>query len=193
VEIVEIKIGPENFGNYRRLSYKWWYALAEFVDNSSQSYLDNRTVLDTALEEQQEPFKVTIATDKDFVRIHDNAMGMDLSALRRAMIVGVPPDKCDGRCRYGLGMKTSACWIGNRWRIITTMLGVGTEYSVDIDVGEIVKGNVKPPIEERPVDKGEHYTIVEIREHNRDSRAQSAPGWAHNRKDQAIPSQHIQT
>ena len=139
MEPVKIVFGHENFGNYRRLAYRWWYALAEFVDNSSQSYLDNRASLDEVLAEQHELFRVTIATDKDFVRISDNAMGMDLAGLRRAMVVGQPPENASGRCRYGLGMKTAACWIGNDWRIITTKLGDSNEYTVEISVDEILE------------------------------------------------------
>ena len=39
---IEIRFGHENFANYKRLSYKWWFALAEFVDNSTQSFFDNQ-------------------------------------------------------------------------------------------------------------------------------------------------------
>lgn len=165
MESVKIVFGHENFGNYRRLAYRWWYALAEFVDNSSQSYLDNRTSLDDVLAEQHEPFRVTITTDKDFVRISDNAMGMDLADLRRAMVVGKPPENSSGRCRYGLGMKTASCWIGNNCRIITTKLGDSNEYTVDVVVDEIVKGHVHPPMKTRTAEEGDHYTIIEIREH----------------------------
>lgn len=167
MDTVEIRFGHENFGNYKRLSYRWWYAFAEFVDNSSQSYLDNRAALDAAMEKQQEPFRVSITTGDDFVRISDNAMGMELAELQRAMVVGVPPQKADGRSRYGLGMKTAACWIGDHWKIVTTKLGSGTEYTIDVDVKEIVKGNVNPPIMSRSVDEDDHYTFIEITEHNR--------------------------
>ena len=164
---LQIVFGTENFANYRRLSYKWWYALAEFVDNSTQSYFDNQEALDSVLEKESDRFRVTIVTDKDFIRITDNAMGMDLASLTRALAVGVPPEDSSGRSRYGLGMKTGACWIGNKWRIITTMLGDPTEYTVDIDVDEIAKGNNFPPTSSRDVSPSDHYTIVEIREHNR--------------------------
>ena len=172
-EQLEIKIGHENFANYKRLAYKWWYALAEFVDNASQSYFDNRPELDSAFTDEQEVFRVVIVTGKDFIRINDNAMGMDLDALSRAMLVGVPPANSTGRCRYGLGMKTAACWIGDSWKIITTKLGDPTEYTVEVNVGEIVKGNMHPPTEERAVEESAHYTTIEIREHNRPMRGRT--------------------
>lgn len=40
---LEIDIRPATsvYGTYRRLSYKPWFAIAEFIDNSTQSYYDH--------------------------------------------------------------------------------------------------------------------------------------------------------
>lgn len=170
---LEIKFGHENFANYKRLAYKWWYALAEFVDNSTQSYSDNNSELDQAYRKEGERLTVTISTDRDFIRVSDNAMGMDMEDLKRAMVVGVPPANTSGRSRYGLGMKTAACWIGDEWKIVTTKLGDSVEYTVDIDVTDIVKGNVTPPIQSREVSKTEHYTWIDIRRHHRPLRGRT--------------------
>ena len=170
---LEIRFGHENFANYKRLAYKWWCALAEFVDNSTQSYSDNAGVLDAAYRGEAERFAVIISTDRDFIRVSDNAMGMNLDDLERAMVVGVPPKNTSGRARYGLGMKTAACWIGDEWKIVTTKLGDPAEYTVDIDVNEIVKGNVAPPIREREVSASVHYTLIEIKGHHRPLRGRT--------------------
>jgi len=147
--------------------------MAEFVDNSTQSYADNRDALDKTLQDEQERFRVIIATDRDFIRISDNAMGMDLADLQRAMRVGVPPDNSSGRCRYGLGMKTGACWIGNRWKIVTTKLGVPVELTLEIDVDDVARGEINPPVITREVPAAEHYTIIEITNHNRPLRGRT--------------------
>ena len=170
---LEIRFGHENFANYRRLAYKWWYALAEFVDNSTQSYLDNTAELDATYKRDGERFSVTISTDRDFIRVTDNAMGMNLEDLERAMVVGVPPRNTSGRSRYGLGMKTAACWIGDEWKIVTAKLGETAEYTVQINVNEIVKGNVTPPISQREVSETAHYTVIEIRSHHRPLRGRT--------------------
>ena len=170
---LEIKFGHENFANYKRLSYKWWFALAEFVDNSTQSYADNKEILNRAYKKERDRFSVVITTDQDFVRIRDNAMGMGLQDLERAMVVGVPPQNKTGRSRYGLGMKTAACWIGDNWKIVTTKLEDPVEYTVNVDVNEVVKGNVSPPMTERAIDPNEHYTIIEITGHHRPLRGRT--------------------
>ena len=170
---LEIRFGHENFANYKRLAYKWWFAMAEFVDNSTQSYFDNRELLDAEHKTEGERFSVVISTGQDFVRVSDNAMGMDVSDLERAMIVGVPPQNPNGRSRYGLGMKTAACWIGDRWKIVTTKVGNPIEYTVEIDVNEVVRGNVSPPMTERQVPPSKHYTVVEITGHHRPMRGRT--------------------
>jgi hypothetical protein len=164
---VKMEFGPENFANYRRLSYQWWYAIAEFVDNSTQSYFDNRERLDAAYALEAEKLTVTVTTDLDLIRVRDNAMGMSLDELRRALVVGRPPAKHDGRCRYGLGMKTAACWIGDRWRIATKRLGEPEEISVEVDVNKVAAGDVDLPMSRSPKDPNLHYTMIEISSHHR--------------------------
>ncbi len=164
---VTIEFGYQNFSNYRRLSYKWWYAMAEFVDNSTQSYMDNRAALDNALDKESEVFSVNITRDEDFLRISDNAMGMDQNDLARALKVGVPPQDISGRSRYGLGLKTAACWIGNKWVIRTSKLGSNERLTVEIDVDRVASGDLTMPINIENEDPGSHYTQLEISGHNR--------------------------
>ena len=170
---IEIKFGHENFANYKRLSYKWWFALAEFVDNSTQSFFDNEGALKAAYKAERERFSVVISTGQDFIRVSDNAMGMALDDLERAMVVGVPPEQSSGRSRYGLGMKTAACWMGDKWKIVTTKLGDAAEYTVEVDVNEVVQGNVSPPMRQRSVSPDKHYTWVEITAHHRPLRGRT--------------------
>ena len=166
---VEIKFGYENFSNYRRLSYKWWYAIAEFVDNSTQSYFDNQEELNGILEKEDERFKVIIATDKDFIRITDNAMGMDRDDISRALVVGKPPENTsdESRSKYGLGLKTATCWIGNNWTLVTSKLGSNERLTIDIDVDDVSSGKVKREIRSEPEEENKHYTRLEIMKHNR--------------------------
>ena len=170
---LEIKFGHQNFANYKRLAYKWWFALAEFVDNATQSYADHSAELDPVYAHEHERFTVIIATGQDFVRIRDNAMGMALEDLERAMVVGVPPADVSGRSRYGLGMKTAACWIGDKWRIVTTKLGDPREFTIEVDVNEIVRGNVALLPGTRDVDASEHYTFIEVSAHHRPLRGRT--------------------
>lgn len=166
---MELRIGPDVISSYRRLAYTPWHAIAEFVDNSTQSYFDNRAALDAALKSTNELLRVSIAYDRGgFLRISDNAMGMSYDELQRALHVGLPPQNTSGRSKYGMGLKTAACWIGNTWTIRTKKLGEPTEHSVTINVDQIASGQKELPYvpsADRP--GGDHYTIVEITDHNK--------------------------
>ncbi|MBM2716157.1 ATP-binding protein [Mesorhizobium caraganae] len=168
-----IEIGLNAIASYRRMNYEIWYALAEFVDNSTQSYANNKDALDAAYEREGEKLEVRITYERQgndpVLRIVDNAMGMDYAELEHALKIANPPAINTGRCRYGMGMKTSSCWIGNRWSIATKKLGDTREYTVEVDVKRIEGGD--PTLDTKTIDglsPDEHYTRIEIREHNRE-------------------------
>src|ERR1700730_6202733 len=114
---LQLKIGPDAITSYKRLAYSPWHALAEFIDNSTQAYFDNQQALDQVLEAAGDILEVHIVYDKDkgFLRITDNSIGMSLEDLEHALHVAFPPKNTAGRCKYGMGLKTAACWMGNRW------------------------------------------------------------------------------
>lgn len=168
---MKLELGPDILRSYKRLPYTAWHALAEFVDNSTQSYFDHRDELDAAYASEGSGLEVSIILDREgtgLVRISDNAMGMSRAELTRALRVGLPPEDASGRSRYGLGMKMGACWYGNRWTVITKKLGETEEVRVTVDVEQVASGDAD--LEEsvtQGLNPGQHYTRIEIRELNR--------------------------
>jgi hypothetical protein len=168
---MKLELGLDVLRSYKRLPYSPWHALAEFVDNSTQSYFNNEDVLNYAYEQEGSPLEVSIVFDKEgegLIRISDNAMGMDHEELTKALRVGLPPDNAEGRSRYGLGMKMAACWYGNKWKIVTKKLGETTEYTVEIDVEKVANGDAD--LAESQVDGLDpttHYTRIDITDLNR--------------------------
>ena len=140
---MELLLGYEILESYKRLSYKEWYALAEFIDNSTQSYRNNQPALDAAFEKNNEGLNVSIsfnnAKGKDFISIKDNAYGMSLDELKRALVLGKKPANDRERSKYGLGLKTASFWFGDIWTISTTQLGIGERYSVTVDLNAILE------------------------------------------------------
>lgn len=51
---LNIEIGLNAIASYRRMAYEIWYALAEYVDNSTQSYANNKEALDSRYEQEGE-------------------------------------------------------------------------------------------------------------------------------------------
>ena len=109
---MKLQLGPEIISSYKRLAYQPWYALAEFVDNSTQAYFNNRERLDKVYTQTGTKLTVTIKLGKDkdgeYIRVSDNSIGMSENELKNAVIIGHPPANAGGRSRYGLGLKTGA-------------------------------------------------------------------------------------
>ena len=168
---MKFEIENNVIASYKRLSYEAWYAFAEFIDNSTQSYFDNKQLLDSLFSQTGDRLRISIDYDKNLDRIviTDNSFGMDKADLQRAFRVGQPPANPNGRSKYGLGMKTAACWFGDKWTVQSKKLGENKSFTVNIDVAEIANHQgevILTPIEE-VTDVSEHFTIITITDLNR--------------------------
>jgi hypothetical protein len=168
---IKLSLGFEIINSYKRLSYKQWYALAEYVDNSTQAYLYKAEILEPVLKAEGKPLTIDISYkkngDDEVIRIEDNSIGMSFEELRSAVIIGNPPPKIDGRSRYGLGMKTASFWIGNEWTVTTKKLNDTIEHTIFINTNDAVSkhGQIIHSTKEN-IDPLKHYTIVTISDLN---------------------------
>ncbi len=150
----------------RHLNYKVWYALAEYLDNSIQSFQSNIDVL-RKIEGEKFKLKINIEfnhPDK-IIRITDNAAGIEYSDFPRAFRpADIPPDNT-GLSEFGMGMKSASFWFSPNWSVRTTSIGDPTEREVVFDLKKIEEENieiVKPT--EKTTDKDLHYTVIELRQ-----------------------------
>lgn len=160
----ELSVGPKAIDAYSRLSYTMWFALAEFVDNSTQSRLNYGNLIDDVLRGEGQPLTVSIVHDRTAktLTIEDNSIGMTRKDLIDALRIANPTADSRGRSKYGMGMKTAACWIGANWSVTTCEWGSGEEWTATIDVDAVANRGAKVPLTMRPVDKDAHYTIITI-------------------------------
>jgi len=182
---VQLQTNNRIWLTYKHFPYKAWNAIGELVDNSTQSYFDNRKAIDKVLKKEDRRFAVRIDFARDqMLSVVDNAMGMDLEDLERAVQLAAPPPDTSGRGEFGMGMKTSCCWLGDRWKIITKKLGAQTEYTVDVDVEAIAESaDAHLEVQEKKVSNADqHYTRIEVSDlHRRLHGARSAgrgPTWS---------------
>ena len=164
IDEAELTVGPKAIDAYSRLSYTMWFALAEFVDNSTQSRLNYCSLVNQILEKEGRPLTVDIIHDRQNkeLRIEDNSIGMTKDALIAALRIANPTSDSKGRSKYGMGMKTAACWIGAKWSITTCKLGSGEEWTASVDVNAVANNSAKVPLSKRSVGKDEHYTRITI-------------------------------
>ena len=160
----ELSVGVRSIDAYSRLSYTMWFALAEFVDNSTQSRLNYGSLIDEALRDEGRPLTVSIVHDRlnKTLTIDDNSIGMSKDDIVAALRIAHPTPDSKGRSKYGMGMKTAACWIGAHWSIVTCELGSGEEWTATVDVDAIANHGAKVPLTMRPVSRDDHYTKVTI-------------------------------
>lgn len=158
---VSIRPGVSVLSVLRHLNYKPWFALAEFVDNSVQSFIQNRALLD-----QLGTNKVTVKIEIDSyhpgrISIKDNAWGIALEEFPRAFRPAAVPEDTSGLSEFGMGMKSAACWFSSKWFVRTKALQEEFERTVQFDVSKIVNDQIEElEISKRPCDEDSHFTEV---------------------------------
>lgn len=163
--MVTVNIQPPNeiYGTFARLNYQPWYAIAEFVDNATQNFFERQRELAAADGEPLLKVDIDYDTQSSSLSISDNAHGMGLDELTRAMKIGTPPPDRSGRSEFGMGMKTAACWFGPRWSVSTTQLGSAVRYRVVFDIEELAgSGASSIEVQEEPAGTADHGTTIRI-------------------------------
>lgn len=163
----ELNIQPQAsvLGVFSRLNYKPWYAIAEFVDNSTQSFYDHEHEL-----AENGISSITVHIDYDFEKdvlvIRDDAYGMEIEDFSRAVKVDSPPEGKDGRNEFGMGLKTAASWFGNTWSVESTRFGSTNKYYTEINIQELREKHLNSieiiSVDCEPVEHGTTITINNI-------------------------------
>lgn len=165
---MELKVDNGAVLAYKRLPYKVWYAIAEFVDNSvdSRTRGDNKALMDSVYENEGSTLEIEVTLDKEagILRIHDNSIGMSSTELTEAMVIGKPPRVSAGLSEFGMGMKTAAIWFADVINIRTKKFGEDHEVEITLDLEKFATGDSDLKEVLRKKDKSEHYTIVELRD-----------------------------
>lgn len=149
---------------FSRLNYHAHYAIAEFVDNSTQSFW----LHEKELERSEPNYQMTVTVDYDAdaktLQIYDNAYGMELERFLDAITLDAKnPDQVNSRNEFGMGLKTAASWFGNVWQVSSTALGSGKRYTAIVDIPRLKEtgaNNVNIKVE--PAQPEDHGTTIFI-------------------------------
>lgn len=158
--LVNIRPGSSILGTYKNQSYKIENAFAEFIDNSTQSFISHKKELAAI---GQHKCHINIEIYPEYIKIYDNAFGMEVEDFKRALKLDSPPEDTSGRCEKGMGLKTSATCLGSLWSVETTMFGSRNKYKAIVDVDEITRNSPEAvTATKEECDENEHYTIIKI-------------------------------
>lgn len=121
------------------LNYTTSTALAEFVDNSVQSYIDNKANLVATKKNFSLQIKIKVSKDRRKIIISDNAAGISESDWSRVLKAGAPPfkKKKNSLNEFGMGMKCASYWFSRQWSIETKSLKEKVEKTVNLDLDKI--------------------------------------------------------
>ena len=166
MEIDKINIRPSVsiLSALRHLNYKIWFALAEFVDNSIDSFLKYQK----EIKEIEHPdFKliveIKIDSNNKKIIISDNAAGIHQQDFARAFRTAeLPPDNT-GLSEFGMGMKSASCWFSNYWQVTSTALGEDFERIVIFDINKIVNDRIEELVVKNKKENANiHKTTIEL-------------------------------
>jgi hypothetical protein len=160
---VSIKFKPGAYGIYRSLNNKPWYALAEYVDNAIQSYIDNKEKLIKLHSDYQLKISIEINKEDDFIRIIDNAGGINYENFLRAFEPANIPADNTGLSEYGMGMKIASIWFCDRYEVRSSFLDENVERTVRFDL-ERVMNEEKEELEvfNNSCNENKHFTEITL-------------------------------
>lgn len=149
----------------RSINYRPWFAIAEFVDNSIQSFCDFQSEIER-VDGKNTKLKVEIELDSSEggqLIVRDNAAGIhEVDYSRAFRPAEIPPDT-SGLSEFGMGMKSAACWFCPNWTVRTTALGEPIEKTVRFNISRIVEDNIEElTVEPRPIDPDTHFTEITL-------------------------------
>ena len=146
--------------NMRFMSYEQSFALAEFVDNSIQSFLDNEEEI-KAIDGEDARLTVNIVLANDTLYITDNAGGISEENYQRAFSTGERGDRTTGLSEFGMGMKAAACWYADNWDVRSTALGESVQRTVSCDMSKILNSDTDDvDVESASTDSDSHSTTI---------------------------------
>ena len=168
IESINIRPTVQILTKFRFFPYQQQYALAEFVDNAIQSFLDNEDKI-KSIDGDDAQIEITIEFDSanDILTIKDNAAGINTENYERAFLAGEDPPDTAGLSEFGMGMKVAACWYARNWTVETTAIGETEKRTIEWDMDQLLDNL---PIETSHVDPDEHGTTITL--YNLDRRPQ---------------------
>lgn len=173
IDKVSVRIGSQMYGRFEDLPNTVPHVLAEFVDNALQSFRDNRGELLAIDHNYKLRVIIKILWDENETKmsqrkatkfiVEDNAGGIAANRFVNAFEPAKTPDNNTGLNEFGMGLKTAACWLGNKWEVHTKALGEGVSRIVSFDQALVTKNNLEEiDVKTQDADTNQHFTNIEI-------------------------------
>lgn len=172
-ETVSIRPSVGYLANLQAINYRAWYAMAEFVDNSIQSYIQNKSKLRN-YHSSSFKLKIAIYVTPSKIQIIDNAAGIGQKDFPRAFRAAVRPENRTGLSEFGMGMKTAAVWFAKKFVVKTKPFDENELKVVSWDIREIVRDEIEElKVKKTALPSKQHYTDITLTDLNRSPKGQT--------------------
>ena len=162
-QTIQIRPGVGILSVLSHLNYKPWFAIAEFVDNSIQSFLDYRAEIQK-VGGRNARLRVDIeleSSEGGRLTVRDNAAGIHEVDYPYAFRPAEVPPNTTGLSEFGMGMKSAACWFSPNWTVRTAALGELVEKTVHFDISQIVEDNLEElTVNAKSTESAIHFTEI---------------------------------
>lgn len=170
IDKVSIALQPSVYSTFRALNNTVALTLSEYVDNSVQSFLNNKERLRSIDPNYKFSVRIHIDQQNDSISIKDNAAGIDQSNYLRAFEPANIPLDATGLNEFGMGMKTASVWLADVWSVRTKALGEEVERYTKFDLQKVIKENREELIvDEVEKPTNEHYTEIVLEKLSKNS------------------------
>lgn len=160
---VSIATKPLVYSTFRYIANTSWNALAEYVDNSLQSFQAHKEQLSKINDGGKVRVEIRISDDE--ITITDNAWGIEAENYERAFELANIPLDATGLSEFGMGMKVSSIWFSNVWKVETCAMGEGVKKTVIFDLQKVVDNQETDlNVQEEKAALTEHYTRITLQE-----------------------------
>ena len=160
---VSIATRPLVYSAFRYINNKVYTALAEYVDNALQSFLDHRELLSQRNHDGKLNVFIEFDFENDSITITDDAYGIEEENYQRAFELANIPLFAEGLSEFGMGMKVSSIWLSDEWSVITSAYGEKVRKTLVFNLKEVVDNEeTELPVKVESAKENDHYTIISL-------------------------------
>lgn len=137
IEKIDIRPKTNIYNTFTRYSYKPESAIAELLDNSTQSFIDNNYKSKNIIPKIFIIYKSNESEEELIVA--DNAFGISDDNLERVLKLNDIPKNTKGRNEFGMGLKTASFWFGKRLEVFTKNINESHSVHLCLDLDELLE------------------------------------------------------
>ena len=132
---IDITPSTNIYNTFENFRYKAWDAIAEMVDNSTQSYKDSREIFSSI--NLVPKIYIFYYINEKVLQIIDNCFGVNPEKLDKLLKLNLPNKKSGSRNEFGMGLKTSSFWFGRKLSILSSSAFSNQIYKIELDLDDL--------------------------------------------------------